>query len=84
MAEATQMREDLQSIAWLLKKKTNQVEDTTKKRIWEVTKGVEMADQNRDETKCWAAVASMAKTCFAIHCQTLVVIYPQAQEQEAC
>lgn len=68
----------------VVKEKTNQVEDTTKKESEKSPKGSETADQTKRETPKATVGASVAKPAPAIQLSNAqVVILPQAQVQEA-
>ncbi|MDS4691351.1 LPXTG cell wall anchor domain-containing protein, partial [Streptococcus pneumoniae] len=68
----------------VVKEKTNQVEDTTKKESDKSPKGVETVDQAKRVTPNTTAVASVANPASAIQLSNAqVVILPQAQVQEA-
>jgi len=67
----------------VVKEKTNQVEDMTKKESDKSPKGVETVDQTKRVTPNTTAVASVAKPASAIQLSNAqVVILPQAQAQE--
>ena len=67
----------------VVKEKTNQVEDMTKKESDKSPKGVETVDQTKRVTPNTTAVASVAKPASAIQLSNAqVVILPQAQVQE--
>ena len=67
----------------VVKKKANQVDDTTNKESEKSPKGVETTDQSKREISKATVVASVAKPAPAIQLSNAqVVILPQAQVQE--